>query len=630
MGNNSIQQPQKTIERKPFPEPKEAFDLLKPMEKAKVGKVGETEKEVIVTQENFTELFFKRVGKTTILTVPETWGAVKTMVKHPILTAGVIWDEVKKHPVKMVANLSIVYPLGESLFEEYEAYNLAGDSNVSNEKKLKALNDSADKFARSMVALLSVYGTAKIAKFVKVTGITGKVTNVVKGSAKKEITNIAKFVNTKFVEPVKTIKFYAKLSKELEANGIMLDSATRMAVIPNNSMYRLSRILFGAKRFKTTALVDVNDAFTLNQIYGEKLMTKAINIVDKTVREQFKLPGLKYGWEENLLSFQSTPLKVKAIADKLPAIISREVYDQCGVELTVKIGISKITSNTTKTILRVDRAAALAKIVKKPIVWADDLERLIKMKGNWKKLAGNWAEKNYIDETKFVQFIENERNRIPLVKLFDKKFIKDTKRIIKRSDESASASIMREMEIPHDPLHVLAPDKTMVRSIANSLSNEGDFTFLKFSPSIKGIQKLSPHYMKYAKRTGTMKFLNDGTLEAYNAGDIGACGALKASLKFSKKYNTAFTTRWTGLGDEITTAFKGKITNETAKQFVSDVQNWLNRNALSQEARKLRVRYKIVAAHTSASKGTPIYQVLEETGNKLKELKEIKLSTTLQ
>jgi hypothetical protein len=565
----------------------------------------------VVTQGNFNELFWKRAGKRFVSAVPETLEAVKMMAAHPITTTRVIWDEIKRNPKEMVKNITVLYPLGQALGEEAFAYHLSTDPTVSSEEKLKALNEAADKFGNVMFGLVSAIGAAKVGSVVKELGPVKRFTDASK-------TNLAEFFKH-MQENIKRMKAPPQLLENAIESGEILSAPSRGAVIPKDSGSLVSKLSFWRKGVKTAVLIDVNDASALNSRYSKELVDKAIDVLNKTTQREFKAAGLRYGWEEQMFGLMDDAKKVSEVCRDLPRIISDEVYSKTGVRLTVKVGVAKITKRA-KAVLDVDRATGLSKVAGRPIVWTEDLERFMTAKGEWQSAARGFAKQNGFDPARFIEFVVKERARVPLDKVFNKKFIRATERLINDSERSAVQYALEGKTTIHDPLNITVPSGSMSRKITVALSQDGEFSILKFSPSLEGIEKLSPQYAKLAKRLGTMKFLNDGTLSAYLGGDAGACGVTRAGNQVALKYGAKFVTRWDGLGDELTAPFGKHISDPVANKFAEEVAVLMNQN-LSKEALASGVNYQVLVTYANAPKGTAINGVLKEAGEKLAALK---------
>lgn len=123
--------------------------------------------EIIVNQDNFEKLFWKRVATNVKSAVPETLETIKMFAADPKLTLHGIWGYLKENPKEFTKNLTMVIPLCESLILETNAYRLAGNPAATNQQKMDALNRSADMFSASTLALLTTTSFLKIAKYVK-------------------------------------------------------------------------------------------------------------------------------------------------------------------------------------------------------------------------------------------------------------------------------------------------------------------------------------------------------------------------------------------------------------------------------------------------------------------------------
>jgi len=585
---------------------------LSPREQVELGAVAEKEKirkkegEEIVTKDNFTFLFMTRAGQKILLSTPETLQAMSMLFEHPILTAGALWEEIKKDPKEVLLNFTLVYPLAKSVVEEYHASWMLDDPNISNHERLMALNNAADKFGSSVFMIMSTYIGARIVR-----------PSIVRGTASE---SIEKIINT-----VKDFKGYKTLAEKAVTRNELIPVTARMAVIPSNSGGQfIGRVLFGGKKVETALVIDVNKAQELNAIYSKPVMDRAIREVNNVTYQAVKTGGCNYGFEEQMVGFYKKPSEVLKSCEGLPQNISQEVLNKTGVPLTVKIGITKVTGSSPEdTIIRLSRAAGVSKRTGNIAVFDKDLGKLF-IRKDWKPAAKAWAERNGVKSTDdFIDFVEQERGRIPLKKVLDKDFIRETDRAIKNSNSSALASISKEVPVkpPHDALYTLAPSGEMATEIANSLSQQGDYAVVKYSLSLKGMEKLAPQYCKHA-REGTLKFFNDGTLSAYTGGDIHACGTIRAGFESGKVFENSFqfATRWDGMGDTVTALFKGSLTKNQVAEYTSSIEKWMN-GALSEKAKKLGVKYEVAYTYSNAPKGTAVEGVLKETGLGLTEVK---------
>lgn len=586
------------------------------------------QKEVIITQKNFEREFFNEATKKFVQIAPEILGAIGTMVKHPILTTGAIWKEVKDHPGETLKTLTMVWPLSESLVGEYKAYQLAGTS-ASNEEKTNALNESADKFGSAIFNLVILYAGKVAAKPVlQVAKAAAGPAIEVAAPVLEKTAQASRQMLTRVSENVKEAVTNVKLSDKAIGTGELVTAFNRAELLPSNSGgYFLGRI-FGAKKVQSIFIIDVNDAKLLNDTYGKKAMDEAIKTVTEVTKDTMKVPGIRYGFEEQMGGMFTGPETVLKNCEALPKRISDEVLRLHGIKLTVKMGIAETGTDPATTIVHASRAAGASKLTGKVMAYTKDYGELFSMRGNWRAAAKEWAESNRVmDPDKLLEFVEKERGRIPLSKVFKKSAINETEGHIRASNQSALADVVRDEKPNHDPLSVLAPRGSTATKTANELSASGDYTVLKFSASLKGIDRLAPNYYKIA-RGGTLKFFNDGTTASYMSGDIHATTVLNSGISAGsgiKGFQLA--TRWEGLGDEITVLFKGTPSESEIRQYISTVKDRMD-GALSRHAINRGASYSVSYAITTVKQSTPVSQALKETGERLGKLKAIEFTET--
>ena len=554
---------------------------------------------VTVTQDNFRTIFFERAEKKFVSVVPETLESLKllskALLKDPMPVVGAMWDEIKKDPKTMILNLTIIYPLGKSLVGEYKAYQLAGDSSISNEEKLKAMNEAADEFGSSIFALASA-----------TSGITA----------------------TKYAKPalkaLQEMAASAKLSRAALEVGELVNSSTRLGAMPRTAGGNLTNLLLGGEDVKTAGIIDITKAKDLNRLYGKPAIDAAIKTMDEATVRSLKVPGWRQGFEEKTLgSFQKLD-DVLAKAVDLPDNIHKEILSKHNIDLNVKVGLVDTKTFKGETTLFLSRSAGASKYTGKTFAFTKEYQKLFEVKGDWKSVAENWAGKNGIKDIKgFIDYIEQERGRIDLKNVFSSKSIKDSDGIVKESNRSVIVKISKEQVPSHDPLHTLAPNGATAKQLGSKLSEElaEGYTVAKFSPYLDGIDKLAPQYYKHA-RGGTLKFFNDGTLQAYSGGDNYVSKTLDASMEAGKNLKGfKFSTRADGWGDELTSVFSGQRTKEEINQYANLIEMKLN-SQLSKRALENGVQFKVLSEFTSAPQKTPFGQILKETGEKLSKLKE--------